>query len=76
MFSDVYLFDRTALHLFFVMMMALSSQARIVGKVDGQLLHAWWLWGPILDAHPSPHFGQTKVGDEDGWDVIQCHTVR
>ena len=47
--------------------MTYSSQRRIVEKVDGPLLHArWWPWRPMLDAHPLPHFGQTKVWDEDG----------
>ena len=53
-------------------MMAHSSQTRIVGNVDGQFLHArWWLKRPILDAHPLPHFGQTKVWDEDGRDAAR-----
>ena len=55
-----------------MMMMAHSSQTRIVGKVDSQFLHVrWWLWRPILDAHPEPHFGQTKVWDEDGRDAAR-----
>ena len=50
--------------------MAHSLQMRIVGKVDGQFLHArWWLYRPILDAHTLLHFGQTKVCDEDGRDA-------
>ena len=54
------------------MMMAHSSQRRIVEKVDGPLLHArWWPWRPMLDAHPLPHFGQTKVWDEDGRDAAR-----
>ena len=33
--------------------MAHSSQTRIVGKVDGQCLHAlWWLERPFLHVHP------------------------
>ena len=52
--------------------MAPSSLTRIVGKVDGQFLHArWWLHGPILDAHSLPHFGQTKVWDEDDRDAAR-----
>ena len=55
-----------------MMMMTHSSQTRIVGKIDGQFLHArWWLQRPILDAHPLPHFGQTKVWDEDGRDAAR-----
>ena len=51
-------------------MKAHSSQTRLVGKVDGQFLHArWWLGRPILDVHPLPHFGQMKVWDEDGRDA-------
>ena len=54
------------------MMMADSSQMRILGKVDGQFLHApWWLRRPILDAHTLLHFGQTKVWDEDGRDTAR-----
>ena len=56
--------------------MAHSSQTTIVGKVDGQFLHArWWLERPILDAHSLAHFGQTKVWDEDGRDAARsfCH---
>ena len=50
--------------------MAHSSQTRIVGKVDGQFLHArWWLYRSILNAHPLPHFGQTKVLGKDGRDA-------
>ena len=53
-------------------MMAHSSQTRIVGKVDGQFLHSrWWLQRLILDAHPLPHFGQTKVLDYDGRDAAR-----
>ena len=34
-----------------MMVVADFSQTRILGKVDGQFLHARWrLWGPILDA--------------------------
>ena len=52
--------------------MAPSSLTRIVGTVDGQFLHArWWLHGPILDAHSLPHFGQTKVWDEDDRDAAR-----
>ena len=56
----------------FVMMMAHSSQTRIVRKVDGQFWHArWWLLRLILNVHPLllPHFGQTEVWDEDGRDA-------
>ena len=54
------------------MVMAHSSQARIVWRGTGQFLHAlWWLWSPILDAHPLPYFGQTKVWDEDGKDAAR-----
>ena len=50
----------------------ISSQTRIVWKVDDQFLHAcWWLWRLILDAHPLPHFGQTKVWDADGRDAAR-----
>ena len=50
--------------------MAHSSQTRIVGKVDGQYFRArWWLWRPILDAYPLPHFEQSKVWNEDGRDA-------
>ena len=53
-------------------MMTHTSPARIVGKVDGQFMHArQWLWRPILDAHPLPHFGQIKVWDEDGRDAAR-----
>ena len=31
----------------------------------------WWLQRPILDARPLPHFGQTKVWDEDGRDAAR-----
>ena len=59
----------TEFHFRLTMMMVHSSQTRIVGKVGGQFLHArWWLWRPILDTHPLPHFGQTKVWDEVGRD--------
>ena len=52
------------------LMMAHSLQTRIVGKVDGQFLHAcWWLWSLIPDAHTLLHFGQTKVWPEDNWDA-------
>ena len=55
-----------------VMMMADSSQTRIVGKVDDQLLHArWWLQTRILDAHTLLHFGQAKVWVEDNWDAAR-----
>ena len=51
-------------------MMAHSSQTRNVGKVDGQCFRArWWLWRPILDAYPLPHFEQSKVWNEDGRDA-------
>ena len=47
--------------------MAVFSQTRIFGKADGQVLHArWW-----LDAQPLPHFGQTKVWDEDDKDAAR-----
>ena len=53
-------------------MMAHFSQTRIVGKVIGQFLHAlWWLQRGILDAYPLPHFGQTKVWDENGRDAAR-----
>ena len=43
---------------------------RIAGQFDGQYLHAdLWLWRLILYAHSVPHFGQSKVWDEDGWDI-------
>ena len=52
--------------------MAHSPQTRIVEKVDGQFLHArWWPLRSILDAHPLPHLGQTKVWDEDGRDAAR-----
>ena len=58
------------------MVMAHSSQTRIVRKVDGQFLHArWWLCRPILDAHPLPHFGQTKVWNESGKDAARSFCI-
>ena len=52
--------------------MADSSQTRILGKLDGQFLHArWWLQCPILDAQTLLHFGQAKVWDEDDWDAAR-----
>ena len=75
---ETYLFNALVCHNFsfpiriMMMVMAHCSQTRIVGKVDGQFLHArWWLLGPILDAHPLPQFGQTKVWDEDGRDAAR-----
>ena len=56
-------------------MIAHSSQTRTVGKTD-QFLHArWWLYKPILDAHPLTHFGQTKVWDEDGRDAAYSFSL-
>ena len=53
-------------------MMAHSSQTRIVWKVDGQFLHArWWLQRPILDAHTQQNIGQTKVWVEDDRDAAR-----
>ena len=58
-------------------MKAHSSQTRLVGKVDGQFLHArWWLGRPILDVHPLPHFGQMKVWDEDGRDAAHSFLLK
>ena len=50
-----------------MMMMAQSSQTRIVGRVDGQFLHArrW------LDVHAQQLFGQTKVWTEDDRDAAR-----
>ena len=42
-----------------IMMMAHSSQTRILGKVDGQFLHTLM------------HFGQTMVWDEDDRDAAR-----
>ena len=47
-------------------MLADSPRTRILGKVDGQLLHAhWWLQSLILDAHTLLRFEQRRVWAED-----------
>ena len=52
------------------MTVADSSQARISGKADGQVLLArWWLWSPSLDAQTLLHFKHTKVWVEDNRDA-------
>ena len=44
-----------------MMLMALFSQTRIFGKVDGQFWHVRWrLLSPILDAHTLLQFGQKR----------------
>ena len=51
-------------------MIADSSQTRILAKVNGPFLHArWWLWNLILDVHTLLHFGQMKVLAEDNRDA-------
>ena len=55
-----------------MMMMADSSQTRVLGKVEGQFLHArLWLQGPILDAQTPLHFGRTKVWVEEDWEAAR-----
>ena len=54
------------------MMMADFSQTRILGKVDGQFLHARWRpQSPILDAHTLLHFVYEEVLAEDDWDAAR-----
>ena len=60
-----------------MMMIADSSQTRILRRLLGQSLHArWWLWSLFLDAHTLLRFGQTKVWAEDDWDAARSFWLR